>query len=303
MLGEADFDGAVRAAAFAYLDVVSNHGEEPVSWDDLRRFTFRGQPIHLVSQQGIFKPAALDLPISIRTAPPRTDGTRPYLDEVTSDYYLVYRYRGTDPDFHENRWLRQAMDLGKTLIYLQGVYSGQYVVHGANIIEDRRSDLAFLVLLQDILPSAAGLAGSTAALEADRRYYLTIARKRAHQAGFRAAVLAAYATRCALCRLRQAPLLDAAHILADAEGGPPVVSNGVAMCKIHHAAFDHHILGVRPDYVAEIRTDVLEEHDGPMLRHGLQELHGSKLYVPRVPGKQPDRLLLEARYERFRAAS
>jgi putative restriction endonuclease len=75
------------------------------------------------------------------------------------------------------------------------------------------------------------------------------------------------------------------------------------MCKIHHAAFDHHILGVRPDYVAEIRTDVLEEHDGPMLRHGLQELHGSKLYVPRVPGKQPDRLLLEARYERFRAAS
>jgi len=195
------------------------------------------------------------------------------------------------------------MHLGKPLIYLQGVAAGQYLVHAAGIIEERQSDLAFYVALMPIFESAFGAAGSTVEYEATRRYYLAIARKRANQAGFRAAVLAAYATRCALCRLRQAPLLDAAHILADAEGGPPVVSNGVAMCKIHHAAFDHHILGVRPDYVAEIRTDVLEEHDGPMLRHGLQELHGSKLYVPRVPGKQPDRLLLEARYERFRAAS
>jgi len=41
------------------------------------------------------------------------------------------------------------------------------------------------------------------------------------------------------------------------------VPNGLALCKIHHAAFDMNILGIRPDHVVEIRTDVLEERDGP----------------------------------------
>ena len=73
-------------------------------------------------------------------------------------------------------------------------------------------------------------------------------------------------------------LLDAAHIVGDRrhERGDPMVPNGLAMCKIHHAAFDTNILGIRPDRVVEIRSDILEEHDGPMLRHGLQELHGAE---------------------------
>ena len=37
-----------------------------------------------------------------------------------------------------------------------------------------------------------------------------------------------------------------------------------------YAAFDANILGVAPDYVVPIRRDALEEHDGPMLTHGLE---------------------------------
>jgi putative restriction endonuclease len=85
-------------------------------------------------------------------------------------------------------------------------------------------------------------------------------------------------------------------------GGDPIVSNGLALCKLHHAAFDRHFVGVREDYVVEVRRDVLEEHDGPMLIHGLQKLHGNRILLPREPGLRPDPELLHRRYERFRAA-
>src|ERR1017187_8016407 len=92
-------------------------------------------------------------------------------------------------------------------------------------------------------------------------------------------------------------LLHAAHIVPDRTevGGEPVVPNGLALCKIHHAAFDANILGIRPDYVAEIRSDVLAESDGPMLRYGIQEVHNMPISVPRSPADQPDRARLELR--------
>jgi putative restriction endonuclease len=75
------------------------------------------------------------------------------------------------------------------------------------------------------------------------------------------------------------------------------------MCAIHHRAFDAQVLGLRPDHRIEIRTDVLQEHDGPTLQHALQELHGKSFTLPRHRAERPRPDLLEERYERFRAAS
>jgi putative restriction endonuclease len=115
-------------------------------------------------------------------------------------------------------------------------------------------------------------------------------------------VLAAYRTQCALCRLRHGELLDAAHIKEDSEGGEPVVPNGIAMCVLHHKAFDKFVVGVRPDYVIEVRRDVLDEVDGPTLQHALQGMHGTGLLLPSRRTARPDRILLEERYDRFREA-
>lgn len=79
--------------------------------------------------------------------------------------------------------------------------------------------------------------------------------------------------------------------------------NGLALCKIHHAAYDQSILGVRPDLAVEVRDDILAEVDGPMLRHGLQDLDGVRLTVPRTAAAQPDPLAIAERYQLFRAAS
>ncbi len=61
------------------------------------------------------------------------------------------------------------------------------------------------------------------------------------------------------------------HILPDGHPkGEPIVPNGLAHCKLHHAAFDRHFLGIRPDLIIEVRRDIMDEADGPMLRYGLQ---------------------------------
>jgi putative restriction endonuclease len=76
------------------------------------------------------------------------------------------------------------------------------------------------------------------------------------------------------------------------------------MCKIHHAAFDRWILGIRPDHVVEIRQDLLDEIDGPMLKYGLQGRHGQPLMkLPRARAERPDVELLEITYAKFRAAA
>jgi putative restriction endonuclease len=117
------------------------------------------------------------------------------------------------------------------------------------------------------------------------------------------AVLRADAEHCTVCRLGHVELLEAAHILPDTHPrGEAVVPNGLALCKLHHAAFDANILGIRPDYTVDLRLDVLEEIDGPMLKHGLQGFQGQRLrVVPSAARLKPNREFLEERYALFRS--
>ncbi|MBN1664824.1 MAG: HNH endonuclease, partial [Deltaproteobacteria bacterium] len=133
-----------------------------------------------------------------------------------------------------------------------------------------------------------------------RKYVAAYTLRRLHQTAFRENVITAYDSSCSICRLKHRELLDAAHIIPDTHPmGDPIVINGLCLCKIHHAAFDQNIVGIDPDYTIHIRSDVLEETDGPMLLHGLQELHNGKLIVPHKIQDRPDRERLEVRYHEF----
>ena len=140
-------------------------------------------------------------------------------------------------------------------------------------------------------------------LEVQRAYAMRAVKVRLHQRRFRELVVGAYKCRCSVCTLGHWQLLDAAHILPDREErGFAEIPNGLALCRIHHAAFDANILGVDADHRVHIRGDALEEHDGPMLKHGLQEMHGQLITVPRDSRLQPRLEYLEERFARFRAA-
>jgi putative restriction endonuclease len=62
-------------------------------------------------------------------------------------------------------------------------------------------------------------------------------------------------------------------------------------------------LTVTPDYVVEVRPSIRKESDGPMLIVGLQQIHGTKIYLPESAEQQPDRDRLARRYDVFRQAS
>jgi putative restriction endonuclease len=300
-------DAAVRTAAFEFLARLGRRQGE--DWPSVARsvlsagFDFGGRRVPLIGPQGIFKPAVLDLPLSITTAPPVEGKRAPYDDEFGYQT-VVYRYRGIDPMHPDNVGLRTAMARQLPLIYFHGVVPGRYVAFWpVHVVDDNRQALSFSVSVVQPLGTAV-LPGRMAQGEADERAYgFRLLRRRLHQETFRQRVLRAYRTTCAVCRLRHDELLDAAHILPDGHPrGLPVIPNGLTLCKLHHAAFDANIIGIRPDLRIEVRDDVLEEVDGPMLLHGLQGTHGSRIWVPRSLHERPAHENLEERYEAFRAA-
>lgn len=300
-------DGRIRAAAFAYLDRATTRSGGLVRRDELAAVPFEGGSVRLIpTQQGIWRPRFLEAALSMVTIYVRPGEVPPYEDQHHGfDNYPRYKWRGDDADHADNRGLRRAMEWRLPLIWFVGVGSSLYEAHYPVWLAGEEPGEHQFVLAYDETMRDAWRPDLVTAPVHDpvRRYAEVVVRQRLHQRLFRDRVLLAYESRCALCRLGHAELLDAAHIRDDAHGGRPVVPNGLAMCAIHHRAFDAYVLGVRSDYRVEVRADVLAEADGPTLRHALQGMNGVMIHVPRSRSERPDRDLLEERYERFRAAS
>jgi putative restriction endonuclease len=290
----------------AYVRELEERGDGYVHSRDLRSFQFEGVPTSLLAHmKGIRVLPDSEIALTIMTTFAASAEERPYEDDMGGDGYPRYKRMRGNPDSRENRALRTAMILGKPLIWFYGVGPAVYEAHCMVwAVAEEADQEQFVIALSDDLRNQWGRDLVHPADEALRREYaMAETRRRLHQPRFRHRVLTAYAQQCALCRLRHPPLLDAAHIKEDRDGGEPIVPNGVSMCAIHHRAFDSSLLGIRPDFVIEIRPDVLKESDGPTLLHALQGLHASKLTLPRSPTAWPREDLLEERYERFRAAS
>lgn len=297
-------DGLMRMAAFTWLADLRQIYGDVVSFSELQTgFPFRNGQVRVLGPQGIFIPQGGSAPLSITTAPPKSGKVRPYDDQIGDDHLLRYKYRGEDVNHRENAGLRRAMVEKLPLIYFWGISVGQYFpVWPAFVEADDPGSLTFTIGF-DAEQSLGGHELVEAGAEARRAYVTQERLVRVHQAQFRQRVLVAYRSSCAICRLRHTELLDAAHILPDGHPrGEPIVPNGLALCKIHHAAFDRNILGIRPDLQIEVRSDILEEVDGPMLRYGLQACDKEQLLIPRRPDDKPRPEFLEERFEEFRQA-
>ena len=300
-------DARVRATAFEWLtEQVERYGDVLLRTSLAQGFTLDGARVPLVGPQGIFKPRVLrQAPLSITTVP-----SGPYDDSFGPDDLLRYRYRGTNPQHPDNRGLRLAMERRLPLVYFHGIVPGKYLATWpVFVVGDDPRSLSFSVAVDDaqhlgIDPATLSEEGRQEADTVRRKYVTKVVRVRLHQRVFREQVLEAYQRQCAFCRLRHEELLDAAHIIPDSEPeGEPHVSNGLALCTLHHAAFDRYFMAVRPDFVLEVRRDILEEQDGPPLVHAIQALHGARIVLPRRPELQPSKESIELRYERFRRIS
>jgi putative restriction endonuclease len=212
-----------------------------------------------------------------------------------------YAFMGQDPDAADNRWLREAMEHQVPVIYFLGISPGRYDAILPTFIigwdaQALKARIAFGVADQPVTSL-----GDSAA---ERRYALRQVKQRLHQASFREAVIAAYDNRCALSGLPEPLLLDAAHIIKDADErlGQPVVPNGIPLSKIHHVAFDAHLIGIDPDFRVHISERLLAKNDGPLLE-ALKGLRGSSLRMPARSQDKPDRERLATRFEEFKVSN
>jgi putative restriction endonuclease len=300
-----DLDARIRGVALAYLNLLTARSGGIVTRAELETMPFDGRTLRLIApQQGIWRPRFIEAALSIVTTYVRDGEAPPYRDEVGPDDYPRYKWRGADASHADNVGLRRAMERQLELMWFVGVRPGVYEArYPVWLVGEEPAEQQFVVALDETMRGAWSPDLVFAPYEHPaRRYAEVLVRQRLHQRLFRDRVLVAYEHRCALCRLGHRTLLDAAHIREDAQGGLPVVPNGLAMCAIHHRAFDAFVLTVNPDYQVEVRPDVLQEEDGPTLRHALQGLHGGRIELPRHRAERPDRELLEERYARYLAA-
>jgi putative restriction endonuclease len=284
-------DLSIRKAAFEWLAMqVQLHGDVLPRAVLEQGFVFGDQRIPLLGSKVVFTPEALRVPLSIHNIPVDPDD-----DGFAEDGALRYPYWGNDRKNPENTALREAHGQGVPLAWFHPVVQGKYLaVWPAYLVEDDPASMSFRVEFEDTNYMGAKP-------EPARRAYLTAAvRQRIHDRAYRERVLNAYDRQCALCRLRLQELLDVARIVPDAEGEMQnSIGNGIALCKLHHAAFNMHFLTVRPEFAVEIRQDILDASDGPMLLHGLKEMHRKRIIMPKETQWRPNVDLLRQRLKSF----
>jgi putative restriction endonuclease len=278
---------------FSDLDTLLAHSDGTLSRKQLLDYTLDGESLPLIDySRGIRNPRALDATLAVVSDP-----NGPYPDEEVFPGVWRYSFR-SGSTAGDNTKLIAARDLKAEIILFHKPRPNTYQpIYPVRVVDVDLVGGHVILSLKELVSLDTSAASSV-----EREWALALTMRRVHQPAFRSMVLRAYGTRCTVCSFRHAELLDAAHIIGDRrERGDATVTNGMAMCKIHHAAYDKNFLGVTPDYEIRIDTDLLKEVDGPMLRHGLQEMHGKQIGVPNRPADRPDRDRLAERFAEFSA--
>jgi putative restriction endonuclease len=121
----------------------------------------------------------------------------------------------------------------------------------------------------------------------------TTTKQIAREVAFRRAIREAYEERCAVCGIRREtpdgrPEVEAAHIRPKSKGGPDDIRNGIALCRLHHWAFDNEWLSVSSNY--EISVSKSPSKDG---YQEFKKLVGKKIRLPEENRMAPASKYLE----------
>lgn len=285
----------LRTMLYEHLaSIADDHGI--VTRADLESVSIGGNVYRVIDQgRGIWNPTAFMATLSV-ISDPRSE----YNDGDMGNSLYSYAYEKTSVG-GRNIKMRRALELTLPIILLRKIEDAQFVpVFPVYVVADDRPNRRFILALDESLRLVAD---PFHLKPVEREYAERAVKVRLHQPEFRGRVLTAYEQRCAVCTLRHGKLLDAAHIIGDNKPhGEATVTNGLSLCKIHHAAYDANLLGISPDYRVSINRELMDEVDGPMLQHGLQAMDGRALTLPRRRTDRPSKERLAQRFDEFRAA-
>lgn len=300
-------DNRINRYAFKRIRQLELMYGDDIPWHAIEKgFEINGEKIFLANKaRGIFKPKQLSRGLlSIKTTIPREGRVNIYSDEESSKGYFRYSLQRGDVRTGGNKHLWEVYEDKSPFIYFYAVAPSVYkalwpcfvmaiypeqlyceVVVGNSMLlpEDKRIPETYKVPKQ-----------------LERAYRVAESRVRIHQAAFREQVLEAYGYQCAISTLPVPALLEAAHIIPDSDPeGDALVTNGIALSRIHHRAFDANLIGIDPTYKIHISGKLLDLDDGPLLEEGLKSYHGRKIYLPKNAKYFPDPERLDRRYSLF----
>lgn len=311
--GLRDPDAALRQEIFSYLRQLGGEAGLVAAAQIGAGYTRpNGEHVALITRpRGIFKPRQMSSLLSIKTVVPRP-GRGVWYDDQREAHQRIYNgedtvsysFMGDNADAADNRLLKHACDAKIPIVYFLGISPGIYRILMPTFIDawDPRAlrvNLSFGNI--NIDPTQDEMDVAPPRTDLQRRYALNVVKRRLHQDAFRQAVIQAYKGRCAFSHLPVPTLLDAAHIVSDKHEllGQPVVTNGLPLSKIHHAAFDAHLIGVDPDYKIHVSKKLLSQRDGPLL-DALKDLNGASLRLPLRKQDYPDPDRLAVRFQEYR---
>jgi putative restriction endonuclease len=271
-------------------------------------FLFNGEKILLDNRAvGIFKPRQMsECAISIKTTKQRDGSQGIYNDHPDNGDHYKYALQRGDPRGVNNKYLWASMATGTPLIYFQAIAPGLYTAIWPCFVKEILPEKGYALIAESNKFSTSVLPDYKypRPTEIESRYCVRETKVRMHQASFRQNVLDAYSGKCAITGLQNKTLLEAAHIIPDAELGKlQYVSDGIALSRIHHRAYDLNLLGISPDNQIHISDELKQGKDNKFMRDALLEFEGQRLVLPRSEINRPDRDKLAARFEMFAKTS
>lgn len=290
---------ALREAAIRHCRLLSQRWGDAVPASELTRgFTAGDRQVKLVHWgRGIFKPEEL------------TDGPLTLVSSLTSRYedkrlegdMLLYDYASKAFEW-ANEGLKKLKQLGRPVILLEQVKkkpNPEYMIFApVSILDFDDHARTFRLGLIEAQVDAPGLAAVPTPGAFVKAYAKTMVQARLHQARFRKDTLTAYADQCAICELRERPLLDAAHIMPDRlPDSVPEVRNGLAMCPTHHRAFDQDFLTITEQYKVVVQRERLRHLHSAATARMLLDFDQRTIVLPRDRGSWPAPEFLRRRVE------
>jgi putative restriction endonuclease len=121
--------------------------------------------------------------------------------------------------------------------------------------------------------------------------------RKARSSAFSRRVKEQYGYKCAVCGAERrspegVPEVEAAHIYPKEEDGKDTVQNGIALCRLHHWAFDHGWFTITDDLKVEVIE--IEEVETP---EEIKNISGKQLQEPEEPEYSPHRVYLKGHRE------
>lgn len=180
--------------------------------------------------------------------------------------------------------LRPASEGREVVVAVRPDFLLWYVQEG-QMLHDVDEDAGEVANLIDPTPEEeTGLVeSSTTPEQLTRRVQLVEIMRAFREARFRPLVLQAYSNCCAVCGTAL-KLVDAAHVIPVSDPrSDDEVTNGLALCRLHHAAYDTGLLGVRSDYRVVLNDAAANRLRQVQLDGGLQQFQDALPRIIRLP--------------------